>query len=85
MALHHSLIECLFVVLLYLIVSLMKMSYPHKYAYSALSLQADCLSLDTFYSVMFLVLLLSFVPIVLREFQYKDYHSFYATSFLTCF
>lgn len=43
MALHHSLIECLFVVLLYLIVSLMKMSYPHKYAYSALSLQADCL------------------------------------------
>lgn len=89
MALHHGLIECLFIMSLYFLVSLMKMSYPHKHAYSSLSLQADCLyeiqdSSPFIRHILFCCVsctLFPFVPIVLREFQSKNFPSFYTTSF----
>lgn len=67
------------------------MSYPHKYAYSSSSLQADYLY-EIQDSNLFIrhilyhhvpCTLFPFVPIVLREFQSKDYPSFYTTSSLT--
>lgn len=69
----------------------MKMSYPHKYAYSSSYLHADCLyeiqdSNPFTRHILYCHVsctLFPFLPIVLREFQSKGYPSFYTTSFLT--
>lgn len=68
----------------------MKMSYPHRYAYSSLSLQADCLVYeieDNYTStrnVLYCQVHCTLFPLVLdglRGYQPKHYPSFYATAF----